>query len=217
MDFLMDNMGTILIIAVMAAIALNLIGFLAPLFGGRSRVFVEKATDIHEAVYHKRKKAARLNMSGIRPRRVSMSGDAYHSPTNLGRLYGVIPADPVCDVFIRRRRFGKVRWYMVPTALISGWLSKELHIDGGGSVAMGNFFIPVWPAESRPWEYDDLILQHEEFIMAQEKNVELEELRGHSIQDSTQMSTKDRRIIERNETPQQYSAPPEHHGEGADD
>jgi hypothetical protein len=217
MDFLMDNMGTILIVAVVAAIALNLIGFLAPLFGGRSRVFVEKATDIHEAVYRKRKKAARLNMSGIRSRRVSMSGDAYHSPTNLGRLYGVIPADPVCDVFVRRRRWGKVRWYMVPTALISGWLSKELHIDGGGTVAIGNFFIPVWPATSKPWEYDDLILKHEEFIMAQEKNVELEELRGHSIQDSTQMSTKDRRIIERNETPQQYSAPPEHHGEASDD
>lgn len=213
----MDNMGTILIIAVMAAIALNLIGFLAPLFGGRSRVFVEKATDIHEAVYRKRKKAARLNMNGIRPRRVAMSGDAYHSPTHLGRLYGVIPEDPVCDVFIQRRRWGKVRWYFVPTALISGWLSKELHIDGGGSVALGNFFHPVWPADAKVWDYDDLILQHEEYIMAQEKNVELEELRGHSIQDSTQMSTKDRRIIERNETPQQYAAAPEQHQEAADD
>lgn len=217
MDFLMDNMGTILIVAIVLAIAVNVLGFIAPFFTGRGRVFVEKATDIHEAIYHKRKKAARLNMNGIRPRRVSMSGDAYHSPTNLGRLYGVIMGDPVSDIFVQRRRWGKVRWYMVPSALLSGHLSKELHIDGGGSVAMGNFYHPVWPNWTKPWEYDDMILQHEEYIMAMEKNVELEELRGHSIQDSTQMSTKDRRIIERNEVPRQSVPAQESHQEAPDD
>lgn len=217
MDWLMENLDIILLLAIAVAVTVNVLAMISPYISGRGRVFVEKATDIHEAVYHKRKKAARLNMNGIRPRRVSMSGDAYHSPTSLGRLYGVIPSDPVCDVFVQRRRWGKVRWYFVPTALISGWLSKELHIDGGGSIAMGNFFHPVWPEKSAPWQYDDLILKHEEYIMAMEKNVELEELRGHSIQDSTQMSTKDRRIIERNEVPQQYSVANEPHQEAPDD
>ncbi len=209
-DFIMDNLGTIIMLAIAVAVTINMLAFIVPWLSGRGRTFIEKATDAHEAVYRKRKKSGRLNMRGIRPRRVSMSGDAYHSPTYLGRLYGVIPDDPVSDVFIQRRRLGKVQWHAVPSALLSGWLSKELHIDGGGIVAMGNFYHPVWPADSKPFKYDQLVLDWEEFIMAMEKNVELEECRVHSIQDSTQMSTQDRRIIDRRDTPNQVPAPQEH-------
>ncbi len=209
MDFIMDNLGTIIVIAVLVAVVMNMVGILAPIFGNRTRTYIEKATDAHEAVYRKRKKSGRLNMKGIRPRRVIMSGDDYHSPTVVGRLYGVIPANPVSDVFIRRSRFGPVRWYAVPTALISGWMSKELYIDGTGSVAMGNFYIPIWPARDDidVWYYSQLILDWEEAMLGLEKCVELEEYRVHSISDSVQMRTKDRRIIERDETPPRVPAP----------
>jgi hypothetical protein len=171
-------------------------------------------------VYRKRKKSARLNMKGIRPRTVVMSGDAYHSPNKVGRLYGVIPADPVSDVFVRRSRFGPVRWYAMPTSLISGWLSRELYIDGCGSVAWGNFYVPVWPAgksDDDVLELNQLIMDWEEFILALEKCVELEECRVHSISDSTQMSTKDRRIIERNDTPPQVPGTETRHMEADQD
>lgn len=213
----MDNLGTIIILAIAVAVTINMLAFVVPFLSGRGRTFIEKATDAHEAVYRKRKKSGRLNMRGIRPRRVSMSGDAYHSPMYLGRLYGVILDNPVSDVFIQRRRLGKVQWHIVPSALLSGTLSKELHIDGGGIVAMGNFYHPVWPANSDPFVFDQLVLDWEEFIMAMEKNVELEEDRVHSIQDSTQMSTQDRRIIDRRDTPNQVPAPQEQHQEAPDD
>jgi hypothetical protein len=73
-DFIMDNLGTIIVIAVLVAVMMNVIGALGPLMVGRTRTYIEKATDAHEAVYRKRKMSARLNMSGIRPRRVVMSG-----------------------------------------------------------------------------------------------------------------------------------------------
>jgi len=151
----MDNLGTIIVIAVLVAVMMNIVGALGPLLAGRTRTYIEKATDAHEAVYRKRKMSARLNMSGIRPRRVIMSGDDYHSPTYVGRLYGVIPANPVSDIFVRRSRFGKIRWYAVPTALISGWMSRDLYIDAVGSVAMGNFYKPIWPARKDVdvWHY----------------------------------------------------------------
>jgi hypothetical protein len=205
MDWLMDNLGTLIVLAVIVAIMVNIVGAVAPWLAGRTRTYIEKATDAHEAVYRKRKKSARLNMKGIRPRTVVMSGDAYHSPVKVGRLYGVIAADPVSDVFIRRSRWGPVRWYAVPTSLISGWLSRELYIDGCGSVARGNFYVPVWPAKEGDdaWRYDALIMQWEEAILGLEKCVEIEECRVHAISDSVQMSTKDRRIIGRNDTPPQ--------------
>ena len=212
MDFIMDNLGTIIVIAVLVAVMMNVIGALGPLISGRTRTYIEKATDAHEAVYRKRKMSARLNMSGIRPRRVIMSGDDYHSPTYVGRLYGVIPANPVSDIFVRRSRFGKIRWYAVPTALISGWMSRELYIDAVGSVAMGNFYKPIWPARDDVdvWHYDQLILDWEEAILGLEKCVELEEYRVHAISDSVQMRTKDRRIIERSDTPPRVPAPEDH-------
>ncbi len=212
MDFIMNNLGTIIVIAVLVAVMMNVIGVLGPLLAGRTRTYIEKATDAHEAVYRKRKMSARLNMSGIRPRRVVMSGDDYHSPTYVGRLYGVIPANPVSDIFVRRSRFGRIRWYAVPTALISGWMSRELYIDAVGSVAMGNFYKPIWPARDDVdvWEYDQLILDWEEAILGMEKCVELEEYRVHSISDSVQMRTKDRRIIERGDTPPRVPAPEDH-------
>lgn len=205
MDWLMDNLGTLIVLAVIVAIVVNIVGAVAPWLAGRTRTYIEKATDAHEAVYRKRKKSARLNMKGIRPRTVVMSGDAYHSPVKVGRLYGVIPANPVSDLFIKRSRFGPVRWYAVPTALISGWLSRELYIDGCGSVAQGNFYKPIWPACSAEdvWRYDQMIMDWEEFVLALEKCVELEECRVHAISDSVQMSTKDRRLIARNDTPPQ--------------
>jgi hypothetical protein len=200
----MDNLGTIIVIAVVVAILVNIIGVIAPFISGRTRTYIEKATDAHEACYRKRKKSARLNMKGIRPRTVIFSGDAYHSPNKLGRLYGPIAADPVCDLFIRRSRWGPVRWYAVPTELISGWLSKELYIDGCGSLARGNFYVPVWPANGKDvFHYDSMIMSWEEAILGLEKCVEVEECRVHAISDSVQMSTKDRRIIGRNDTPPQ--------------
>lgn len=201
----MDNLGTIIVIAVVVAIMVNVLGMIAPFLLGRTRTYIEKATDAHEACYRKRKKSARLNMKGIRPRTVVFSGDAYHSPNKLGRLYGVIPADPVSDVFVRRSRWGPVRWYAVPTSLISGWLSRELYIDGCGSVARGNFYVPVWPVRDGvdTWQYDQLVMEWEEAVLALEKCVEIEECRVHAISDSVQMSTKDRRIIGRADTPPQ--------------
>lgn len=205
-DFLMDNLGNLIVIAIVIAVLVNVLGAVAPFLMGRTRTYIEKATDAHEAVYRKRKKSARLNMQGIRPRAVVMSGDAYHSPVKVGRLYGVIPANPVSDVFVKRSRFGPVRWYAVPTALLSGWLSRELYIDGCGSVARGNFYVPVWPVETSDedlWKYDALIMEWEEAILGLEKCVEVEECRVHAISDSVQMSTKDRRIIGRTDTPPQ--------------
>ena len=215
----MDNLGTIIVLAIFVAIMINVVGAIAPFLLGRSRTYIEKATDAHEAIYRKRKKAARLNRKGQRPSVVMMTGDAYHSPVYVGRLYGAITTNPVSDVFVRRSRWGKVRWYAVPTALTSGWLSRELRIEGTGSVAMGNFFKPVWPASKAEdvWRYDQLILDWEESILGLEKCVELEEYRVHSICDSVQMHTQDRRIIERKETPEQVAAPERHRMEASDD
>lgn len=197
----MENLGTIILIAIVAALCANFIFPLLPWFANRQRTYIEKATDAHEAVYRKRKKAGRLNIKGQKKKVLYIGGDKYHAPTKIGKIVGSIQDMPVTDLFVRSSPFGKVRWLCVPTALLDGFLNRAYYLDAVGIVPCGNFYHPVWPAGSDSWRFQSEILRHEEYVMANEKAVELEECRVHAISDSTQMSTKDRRIIQRNDTP----------------
>ncbi len=202
----MDNIGTIILIAIFAALMMNFIFPLLPWFAGRQRTYIEKATDAHEAVYRKRKKAGHLNIKGTKKKVLYLGGDKYHSPIKIGRVTGMIPDSPIADLFVKSALLGKQRWVCVPSALLDGWLNKNLYLDATGIVPVGNFYHPVWPEGSDNWKFQAEILRHEEWVMANEKVVELEECRVHAIQDSTQMSTQDRRIVLRNDTPPMQQA-----------
>lgn len=201
MDWLMDNLGMIIMIAIVAALMMNFVFPLLPFFANRSRTYIEKATDAHEAVYRKRKKAGKLNIKGLKKKILYIGGDKYHHPIKIGRVVGSIQDIPVTDLFVRSSVLGKARWFCVPTALLDGYLNRHYYLDAVGIAPVGNFYHPVWPVGSDNWQYQREILKHEEYVMANEKAVELEECRVHAIQDSTQMSTKDRRIIQRADTP----------------
>lgn len=197
----MDNLGMIIMIAIIAALCVNFIFPLLPFLANRQRTYIEKATDAHEAVYRKRKKAGRLNIKGQKKKVLYLGGDKYHTPTKIGKVVGSIQDVPVTDLFVKSSLLGKARWLCVPTALLDGYLNRAYYIDAVGIVPVGNFYHPVWPSGSTYWKFQEEILRHEEYVMANEKAVELEECRVHAISDSTQMSTKDRRIIGRQDTP----------------
>lgn len=201
LDWLMENLGLIIVIAIIAAICANFIFPLLPWFTNRQRTYIEKATDAHEAVYRKRKKAGRLNIRGQKKKVLYLGGDKYHHPTKIGKVVGSIQDVPVTDLFVKSSVFGKARWLCVPTALLDGYLNRAYYIDAVGIVPVGNFYHPVWPTGSDNWKLQLEILRHEEYVMANEKAVELEECRVHAISDSVQMSTQDRRIVQRTDSP----------------
>ena len=202
------------------------------LFLMKRKNWVEKAPDAHIAIYRKRRKAAKHNIRGLKCKKVLLMGDENVSETAYGRLGGIIWKNEMAEMFVQPRRLRPWQWWLIPKELVRDPTSRVLRIKCNGVEPEGNFYKPVYcmdtvlqdrqvMAYSRnpghaisitmplPHYYNHLIAEYEQYLITQEKNIELEEQKANAMIEAVDVRRTAGTMIDRPEFAPKREGQPE--------
>jgi hypothetical protein len=175
-----DLMIPIVIIIIIVVMAAPFIIWLVTFFMRRKDMMVERPIDVHEMIYHKRKKAAKKNMRKLKLRRLVFLGDKDYPSVDYGRIVGMIISKDVAEVFTKTKKtpLTTVGWGIINLELIRDVFGRNLRVDARGFTPMANYYKPVWSSNTTPVQrlkFEATIDEFVSFIVTGEKNEELYE------------------------------------------
>ncbi len=188
-------------IGMMVARMLSPIFHALGLFASR-RGITEKSRDVHEMLFRRRAKAARLHMQGGSLRHLTCIGDRDQYPIRIGRIVGVIQGPYVTEVFFKPGRMRPTRWALIPCELHGSLLGRELVVHANGLQPVGNYYEPVYSRNMTSAEvqaYKTLIDNYEALIVTREENVELLEQRVNSWYSAVNTRQANMRLVRRDD------------------
>lgn len=147
------------------------------------RGITEKSRDVHEMLFRRRAKAARLHLRGGSLRILKCIGDQDQYPIAVGRIVGIIQGPFVTEVFFKPKRMRPTRWALIPCEVHGSVLGRELVVHANGLQPVGNYYEPVYSrnlSAEKVEEYHRLIDEYEALLVTREENVELLEQRVNS-------------------------------------
>lgn len=182
---------------------------------GRSKSFIERADDAHVALLRKRKKTAKYNVKDLALKRMIALGDDDYYDTDLGRVRGIIWKNEICEVFVQPKKLRPWGWALIPKEEVRDCLGRNLRVKCNGLEPIGNYLKPIPTRETLntkveidvgnpgkisvplSWYYDQLILDHEAYLMTLEKAVEAEEQKVHAMIDAVDVKHHADTLIQR--------------------
>lgn len=208
---MMIDLELVIYLMVFAMVFGPMISFVASWAMGRSRAYILKANDAHQALFRKLYKSARTNLkatTGIRPTRLYFEGDEDFYGQDHGKIKGLIWTVHAVHVFYRPWGSSMTRWGVVQKELIRDPLSRNLRICANGMIAKGNFYVPVYSSigpdgrqltEVDVRRLDNIWKSIEKQLLLDEKSIEIEEQKVHAIPDSLRATKEASRVINRDD------------------
>lgn len=174
------------------------------------RGITEKSRDVHEMLFRRRAKAARLHMRGGSLRYLTCIGDRDQYPIRIGRIVGIIQGPYVTEVFYKPGRMRPTRWALVPCELHGSLLGRELVVRANGLQPVGNYYEPVYSRNMTSAEvqgYKELIDEYEALLVVREENVELLEQRVNAWYSAVNTRQANMRMVRRDDYLERESVP----------
>lgn len=174
------------------------------------RGITEKSRDVHEMLFRRRAKAARLHMRGGSLRYLTCIGDRDQYPIRIGRIVGIIQGPYVTEVFYKPGRMRPTRWALVPCELHGSLLGRELVVRSNGLQPVGNFYEPVYSRNLTSAQVQDLkrlVDEYEALLVTREENVELLEQRVNSWYSAVNTRQANMRMVRRDDYLERESVP----------
>jgi hypothetical protein len=166
------------------------------------RGITEKSRDVHEMLFRRRAKAARLHMRGGSLRTLKCLGDRDQYPISVGRIVGIIQGPYITEVFFKPKRFRPTRWALIPCEVHGSVLGRELVVRANGLQPVGNYYEPVYSRNLTSAQVQDLkrlVDEYEALLVTREENVELLEQRVNSWYSAVNTRQTNTRFIARDD------------------
>ncbi len=174
------------------------------------RGITEKSRDVHEMLFRRRAKAARLHMRGGSLRVLKCLGDRDQYPISVGRIVGIIQGPYITEVFFKPKRFRPTRWALIPCEVHGSVLGRELVVRANGLQPVGNYYEPVYSrnlTSAQVQEAKRLVDEYEALLVTREENVELLEQRVNSWYSAVNTRQTNTRFIARDDHLIRQTAP----------
>lgn len=166
------------------------------------RGITEKSRDVHEMLFRRRAKAARLNMRGSKLRTLKLIGDDDQHPINAGRIDGILAGEHDTEVFLKPKWYLPRRWVRIPRELHGSLLGRELVVHCNGLQPVGNYYEPIYCRDlsaAEVQQYKQLIDENMAMLVTREENVELLEQRVNSWYSAVNTRQENARMINRDD------------------
>lgn len=175
-------------------------------FLDRKKNLIERAVDVHGALYKKCKKAAFYNLKALRKKgsaikKLELIGDPDYPPSACGKVVGIIMSKKYgcTQIFYKPRLLTTARWVITPTVLHRHVHGRVLKLKCNGFLPKANFYIPNFcdtiddqhpMTEERRNELLKMIDNYERALAKSEENSELIEMNTNAMIDCVDISNR---------------------------
>lgn len=210
MDF--NTLIPVIIIVVAFIFCMPFIIWLINLLLKRHDRLQESPIDVHEMIYHKRKKAGKRNIKNFRTRRVVCLGDGDYPSVDYGRLVALIFSRDCTDIFVKTSAKPWIRavWCRVPNELVRDVFGRNIRIECRGFTPYENYLAPIYclnVSKGKRVYYENILDRDFLFATGREKNGELTEQNVNAMIEAINPKRKALDVYSRDDHMREQGAP----------